>query len=281
MTGRPTPAATVSRLVRIGLWLACCSAVFAFAAVAQAHSRWVDPPARSLADGLTDGPCGGVAPTATITELPAGGTVELAWIITQPHGGSFRVALGSSDDLGFDDAVLFERPEEGLPQDVTQAVELPACTCDACTLQLLQLTASGNGGYYSCADVRLVADPGDGYPPCETAVGTSGGGDTTVGGDDSSGGTASVTTGDVGGDAGTTGSDTTTADGEAGTAAGSESGPLVDQADAGAGGCACTADDSRRPWGGAWLLPPLLGALRRRAAVSATARARRRPTRPR
>ena len=180
-------------------------------------------------DGLTDGPCGGVAPTGTLTELPAGSTVELAWIITQPHGGSFRVALGSSDDLGFDDAVLFERPEEGLPQDVTQAVELPACTCDACTLQLLQLTASGNGGYYSCADVRLIADPGDGYPPCETAVGTSGGsdgGETTAAGDDSGGGTAASTTQDVGSEGGATGSETTAAGGEASTSAGSESGDL-------------------------------------------------------
>lgn len=237
---------------------------------AQAHSRWVDPPARSLADGLTTGPCGEVAPTGTPTELQAGSTVDLQWIITQPHGGSFRVAIGSIDDLGFDDAVLLELPEDGLPQDVTQAVELPACTCDACTLQLLQLTASGNGGYYSCADIRLVADPGDGFPVCETAVGTSGGsdgggdstGDPTAG---SSGTSAANTGGDAGSDDGASAGGTTTTGDDTGTTATSEGGASSDQDDGDGGGCACTSGAADRRWGGAWLLTLLIGALRRRA----------------
>ncbi len=195
--------------------LVCTTLALAQPAIAHAHAALVDPPPRSGNTGLTEGPCGGVAPTGTITALPAGGTVELRWIVDVSHDNAFRIAFAAADDAGFDDAVLATTPDLGEAGEHTLSVALPACTCDACTLQLLQWTASGNGGYYSCADVRLV---GADLPPCEAASGgssssggegTSSTGAGTHDGDGSSDGVA-TDTGATGSDAphGSSGDDT-------------------------------------------------------------------------
>ncbi|MBX7082444.1 MAG: hypothetical protein K1X88_24780 [Nannocystaceae bacterium] len=148
-------------------------------ALAHAHARLVDPPPRSDNTGLTRGPCGGVAPGGTITALPAGGTIDVRWVEDVGHDNAFRIAFAAADDLGFDDAVLATTPDLGEAGEHTLSVVLPACTCDACTIQLLQWTASGNGGYYSCADVSLT---GTDLPPCAAVSGTSGDGGASSGG---------------------------------------------------------------------------------------------------
>lgn len=149
---------------------------------AQAHVRWLDPPPRSDADGLTEGPCGGVSGGAP-TPLTAGATIDVSWVVNQSHGNTFRVAFSPGDDLGYDDNVLGTLPDNAGELTVTQSLTLPACTCEACSLQLQQLTASGNAGYYSCADIRLVAaDPLPACPaadPGETSADPSDTGDTS------------------------------------------------------------------------------------------------------
>ncbi len=150
-------------------------------AAASAHSHLVDPPSRSEDNFLMEGPCGGV-PRGEATVLEAGATIDMRWIATQNHFNVYRVAFSPQNDEGFEDNVLGSRPDEEDVFEYVQPVPMPMCTCEACTLQLAQFTASGNLAYYSCADIELVAPPGEDVQPCVTAEDETTGDGTTTGG---------------------------------------------------------------------------------------------------
>lgn len=217
-----------------------------------------------------DAPCGGVERGDNPTVYEAGSTVDVSWVLTQNHFNQFRVAFSPGDDLGFDDNVIGTLPDETSVFEYTQAVPLPACTCEACTLQLVQFTATGNLGYYSCADIELVAPEGEDLPVCAAAE---------PGGSSSSGGApseTSSTSGEVGDTSSTTAEASTSAapsstDPSTGTSGSppegtgeTSSGPPASQAESDGCGCRTGHRDPRWLW---MLLAAGLGWRRRRPAA--------------
>lgn len=208
----------------------------------------VEPAARSTEDFLTEAPCGGVDPTATPTAYEAGQEITLFWTVSQSHGNQFRVAFSAANELGFDASVLGTRPDVDGQTEYEQPVTLPMCTCDPCTLQLAQLTVTGNAGYYSCADIVLE-------PPAGLEVGAC----PIV---DDGGGTGTGVTSSTSGNASATGDDASSGVFDDGTRSTSASGattgaPASEQSDE---GCACGPAGRA----GAWVLVGFIALLRRR-----------------
>lgn len=143
--------------------------------VAQAHQRLVYPPSRSLDDFLTEGPCGAVARTGEVTTLTAGDTIDLQWTLSQNHNNTFRVAFSPAADEGFEANIIGTLPDVSDQYDYSQAIALPECVCDDCTLQVAQFTPTGNAAYYSCADIQLVPPEGMNLPSCDEVAGTTAG----------------------------------------------------------------------------------------------------------
>lgn len=141
--------------------------------VAQAHSSWLEPPARTEDYALMEGPCGDI-PRGEPTQYTAGQVVQTRWGSTQNHFNVFRVSFSPAADAGFAQNIIGSRPDEEDVFDYTQPLTMPMCTCDDCTLQLTQFTATGKLAYYSCADIELVAAQGTEVPPCMAATGESG-----------------------------------------------------------------------------------------------------------
>lgn len=149
--------------------------MFVASPVAYAHSRLVEPPARTADDYLMDAPCGDVGSTAESTTFVAGEDVVIRWSVTQNHSSQFRVAFSPSGDAGFDDWVLGVRPDISGELEYEQALSLPECVCDDCTLQLLQYSSPTMlAGYYSCADIELTQPEGANLPACEAMGGGTG-----------------------------------------------------------------------------------------------------------
>lgn len=184
--------------------------------VAQAHSSWLEPPARTEDYALMEGPCGDI-PRGESTQYTAGQVVQTRWGSTQNHFNVFRVSFSPAADAGFAQNIIGSRPDEEDVFDYTQPLTMPICTCDDCTLQLTQFTATGLLAYYSCADIELVAGEGRDVPPCMAATGESGEGPGT-----STGATPGASTGD---DSTSSSEEDTgppaTSDSSAGTSAGS------------------------------------------------------------
>lgn len=236
-------------------WLPAVIACLSVApSVARAHSRLTEPPGRSLDDSLTEAPCGGVPAGEPVT-IDAGSTIDLRWVATQSHANVYRVALSADGVSGFDENVIGTVPDIGA-MTYTQAVPMPDCTCEACAIQLAQLTVTGNAAYYSCADVRLVGDA----PPCAATTGddsTDDGGDTSGDAQTTSSGGDSLMTGDA-----SSGPQPAVTTGTSGVVEPQSSAPA---------GCGCASGDA----GGALLGLGFLGlaaAMRRRARATTTRR---------
>lgn len=140
-----------------------------------------------------EGPCGGV-PRGEPTRYDAGEVVDMRWIATQNHFNVYQVAFGAANDEGFEENVLGTRPDEEGVFEYLQPVPMPMCTCDDCTIQLAQFTATGKLAYYSCADIELVAPDGTDVSPCVASVGETGDVETTTGADASTSGDPGSTT---------------------------------------------------------------------------------------
>lgn len=247
-------------------------AAFGLAASASAHQHLLEPPSRSEDDFLMDSPCGGVERGDDPTVYEAGSTVDVSWVLTQNHFNQFRIAFSAGNDAGFDDNVIGTLPDVNGQFDYTQAVPMPACTCEDCTLQLVQFTATGNLGYYSCADIELVAASGERLPEC--AVSEPGGSSSAGGGDDdsgSSGAAASSSSGESTSMSTGPSMEATTGDGSDGTSGSpqdtsGESSANAPQDAKNDGGCGCrTRGGWHRDPGWLWMLGGLsLGWRRRR-----------------
>lgn len=148
-------------------------AILTTPSVVQAHSRWLEPPSRTEDYALMEGPCG-ATPRGAATQYTAGSVVQTRWGSTQNHFNVFRVSFSPAADAGFGDNIIGSRPDEEDVFDYMQPLTMPLCTCDDCTLQLTQFTATGKLAYYSCADIELVAPEGIDTPPCVSATGESG-----------------------------------------------------------------------------------------------------------
>ena len=204
-------------------------AIVTMPGLAQAHSSWLEPAARTEDYALMEGPCGDV-PRGEPTQYTAGQVVQTRWGSTQNHFNVFRVSFSPAADAGFAENILGSRPDEEGVFDYTQPLTMPMCTCEDCTLQLTQFTATGKLAYYSCADIELVAADGGDVPPCMSATGETGG-------SDESGGTS---TGDAPGTSSGSGSSTSSEE-DSGSLATSESsggsGGAQDTESSSSGGC--------------------------------------------
>lgn len=153
-------------------------AVVTLPSAAQAHSSWLEPPPRTEDYALMEGPCGGI-PRGEPTQYTAGQVVQTRWASTQNHFNVYRVSFSPAADVGFEQNIIGSRPDEEDVFDYMQPLTMPMCTCEDCTLQLTQFTATGKLAYYSCADIELVAADGGDPPPCMLAAGESGEGSST------------------------------------------------------------------------------------------------------
>ncbi|MCI0505969.1 MAG: lytic polysaccharide monooxygenase [Gammaproteobacteria bacterium] len=135
--------------------------------LARAHARFVldsATPPRSYSDGIKTGPCGNIPRTQNPATFDAGQQITVEWEETINHPGYFRVAFSPEGDLGFDDNVLYQADDNqddlNVPHFYSAAVTLPNEACENCTLQLIQYMTDRNPPtlYYSCADIRLVAN---------------------------------------------------------------------------------------------------------------------------
>ncbi|KPJ94667.1 MAG: hypothetical protein AMJ55_06010 [Gammaproteobacteria bacterium SG8_15] len=135
--------------------------------MARAHARFaldgVVPP-RSTSAGIKTGPCGDIPRSLNPTTLNAGQQITVEWEETINHPGSYRIAFSPANDQGFDDNVLYDAidTQDGsdVPHFYSATITLPNMACEGCSLQLIQVMTDRNPPtmYYSCADIRLVAD---------------------------------------------------------------------------------------------------------------------------
>ena len=146
---------------------ALAALIFLYAPLAAAHARWdlngvVKP--RNTSTGLKTDPCGAARTTTPATFAP-GQTLEVSFEETINHASHFRIAFSPLGDLNFNNHVLLDNipdnlgSETPLPHLFRAVITLPAQTCDACTLQLIQVMTdnpAAPSNYYSCADIKLA-----------------------------------------------------------------------------------------------------------------------------
>lgn len=166
--------------------------------------------------GHADNPPGDQAPVV----YQAGETITITIDEYVQHEGFFRVAVAGSDqdfiaptsvdDIGDDPNTVLVMADEQSGGEHQIEVTLPDTPCDPCVLQFIQVMTAGgnfNDNYYQCADIVI-----------EGSVPSTGGEETTGGGD------TEGTTGDGGSD-GTTSTSTSTSGSDAGSASASGSSP--------------------------------------------------------
>lgn len=148
---------------------------FAFFAsgAAYSHAR-LKPgsatPPRNDSTGLKSAECGNVARTASPKVYKPGEEITVEWEETINHPGYFIIRFSEAGDKNFDAHVLvakFADTQNGSISGPTAyhqystKVKLPNLSCESCTLQLIQVMEENPASpskYYSCSDIKLVAD---------------------------------------------------------------------------------------------------------------------------
>lgn len=147
---------------------------------AFAHARWdlngiVKP--RTTATGLKSDPCGGAARTTTPVTFAPGQTLDVTFEETINHASHFRIAFSAANDAGFDSGILLDNILDNMGPEVTTQhlfharITLPMQTCEACTLQLIQVMTdnpAAPSNYYSCSDIKLANGSGTTPTPTPT-----------------------------------------------------------------------------------------------------------------
>ncbi|WP_455200630.1 SCE4755 family polysaccharide monooxygenase-like protein, partial [Kaarinaea lacus] len=139
--------------------------------MASAHARFVvdsATPPRSDNAGIKTGPCGGYPPSQDPVVFTPGQQITVEWEETINHPGYYRIAFSPAGDQGYDENVLYQVDDDqdgsDVPHFYSATITLPDIECEDCSLQLIQYMTERDPPslYYSCADIRLVAD---GPPP--------------------------------------------------------------------------------------------------------------------
>lgn len=125
-------------------------------------------PPRSTDPGIKVGPCGPAARTTPVVYRP-GQTVTVEWEETIKHTGKFQFYFAPANDTplftgsGTPPTPILEVPENpNMPAITSYSAQLtlPNITCDACTLQMIQVMLDNHPTmptyYYACADVKLA-----------------------------------------------------------------------------------------------------------------------------
>lgn len=119
---------------------------------------------RSNNAGIKVGPCGGLARLANPAVYPPGATIQVDWEETINHPGRYEFYFSQANDANF---VLLRTIEDNqdttndLPHQYSTTITLPNVTCDACTLQMIQVMTENPAApslYFSCADIRLQSN---------------------------------------------------------------------------------------------------------------------------
>jgi hypothetical protein len=134
---------------------------------ANAHARLVSPAPRNNNAGIKTGPCGGLARTNNPTLVQGGQMLTVTWIETINHPGRFLFSLSYANDQGFQQNLLATIPDNQdnnvVPHNYSTQIMIPNVNCDTCTLQMIQSMEENPQApsfYFSCADIRIVANPG-------------------------------------------------------------------------------------------------------------------------
>ncbi len=153
--------------------------------VTFAHTRLVFPTPRNNNAGIKTGPCGGFSRSTDPTIVQAGQTITVSWEETVNHPGKFLFALSMGNDAGFQSnplGTMIDTQNDGQTlHSYNMALTMPNVACDTCTIQLIQSMEENPNAptyYYSCADVKIVANnvpinPGPDNPVSGQGVSTS------------------------------------------------------------------------------------------------------------
>lgn len=128
-----------------------------------AHARMTFPQPRNNNAGIKSGPCGGLARSATPTNVVGGQMLTVTWQETINHPGRYIFSLSFANDLGFAQNILATIPDVqnggGLPHMYTAQIPIPNVNCSTCTIQLIQSMEENPAAptyYYSCADINIT-----------------------------------------------------------------------------------------------------------------------------
>ena len=153
--------------------------------MARAHARFavdsITPP-RSDSAGIKTGPCGNIPRSQNPVVFTPGQQITVDWEETINHPGYYRIAFSPANDQGFDDNVLYQVDDNqdgsDVPHYYSATITLPDIECEDCSLQLIQYMTERDPPtlYYSCADIRLVAD----NPPPNVQNATSASGNNEI-----------------------------------------------------------------------------------------------------
>lgn len=137
-------------------------------ALAWGHARLLpggNVPPRSTNAGLKTGPCGNVARTASARQFTAGSVITIEWEEVVDHPGRYEFYFSPANDQNF--TLLKSVPDtqdgiipSGQSHRYSTELQLPSQTCDACTLQMIQVMTEDPQNpslYFSCADIQLVS----------------------------------------------------------------------------------------------------------------------------
>jgi hypothetical protein len=164
--------------------LAASVAIALCPALASGHALLLNPHPRSTEDGNKVGPCDSTPVANPLrSTFQVGSTIEVEWMETIEHPGRYRIAFSPDGDGGFEQNVLMTMVDNkpAAPQNWKVPVKLPDTPCENCALQLIQcMTPVGAdpatapcSNYYSCANIRLVAELPDAGPGAPDAGGAS------------------------------------------------------------------------------------------------------------
>lgn len=176
-----------------GKFAGCFIGLFLLAGDVLAHARFSgDLQLRHPGDDIKEpgAPCGGKAPAADAprTVLKPGQKLELVWIETIDHPSKYRVGFSPDERDQFTTVLMdpdqFDNDEirpgdlpdrqdkDGFvtrrtPREYRYTITVPGTPCERCSLQLIQRMYDKNpvSNYYSCADIKIVADPAAPAPP--------------------------------------------------------------------------------------------------------------------
>lgn len=152
--------------------------------LAWGHARMMNPVPRNNNAGIKNGPCGGLARSATPMVIQGGTMMMFQWEETINHPGKFLFSLSTTgNDQNF--ALMAMVPDDqnlgnNLPHRFQAQVMIPNINCPNCTIQMIQSMEENPAVpsfYYSCADVSIVAQgaPVPTPPPAPSPTPTPGG----------------------------------------------------------------------------------------------------------
>ncbi|MGE0527635.1 MAG: SCE4755 family polysaccharide monooxygenase-like protein [Bdellovibrionales bacterium] len=133
-------------------------------------------PPRSNNAGLKTGPCGGVSRTASPKVFQAGETITIEWEETVQHPGEFRFSFSRANDQNFTLLKTVTDSQDGtkdLPHSYSTTITLPSQSCDACTIQMIQIMTENPANpsyYYSCADIKIESPVRPSDPPVDPPI---------------------------------------------------------------------------------------------------------------